>query len=149
MAGGFIQLKFSEASLSKLMANLINLDLRAKQGAKRALKTVAENIISRSILECPMDTGALVNSTYIEEPKETVNGVSIKLGYGGVNDKCNPDTGKMASEYALVVHETPEFKHKKGKWKFLEDPVTAHKTAFLNTLKTELQVVFAKGVTPR
>ena len=44
--GGFIQLKFSQASMKKLMADLIALDLSARREAARALKTVAENIMS-------------------------------------------------------------------------------------------------------
>ena len=131
------------------MANCQQLKLNSKSGAKRALKEVAVNIMAQSMSECPIDTGTLVSTSYIEQPIDDGNRVSIKMGYGGHNDKRNPDSGKMASEYALVVHETPEYYHPYGKWKFLEDPVTAHKLAFIQILGRELRTSLSRGVKVR
>ena len=144
-----MKLKWSEKSLANMMANCQRLKLNSKSGAKRALREVATNIMAQSRSECPIDTMALVNSSYIENPIDSGDSVSIKMGYGGLNDKMNPDSGKMASEYALVVHEIPQYYHPYGKWKFLEDPVRAHAQAFIQTLARELRVVFASGIKVR
>ena len=157
-----IKLKWSEKSLTNMMANCQKLKLNSKQGAKRALKEVAVNIMAQSMSECPIDTATLVSTSYIEQPVDSGDKVSIKMGYASpVTDKLNPvpdkftGLNKMASEYALIVHETPATPpgggnyHPYGKWKFLEDPVRAHAQAFIQTLARELRVVFAPGVKVR
>jgi len=150
-----MRLKWNEKSLAQVMANCQQLKLNSKSGAKRALKEVAVNIMAQSMSECPIDTGTLVSTSYIEQPIDDGNRVSIKMGYASLaTNKMNPKpdwTGKMrmASEYALVVHETPEYYHPYGKWKFLEDPVTAHKLAFIQILGRELRTSLSRGVKVR
>lgn len=156
-----IKLKWSEKSLAQVMANCQKLKLDSKSGAKRALREVATNIMAQSRSECPIDTGTLVSTSYIENPIDEGNRVSIKMGYASLaTNKMNPEpdwTGKMrmASEYALTVHETPGTPpgggayHPYGKWKFLEDPVTAHRLAFIQTLGRELRTSLSRGVTVR
>lgn len=150
-----MKIKFSEKSLAQMASNCQKIQTNTVAGAKRALKEVAGSIMAQSKAEVPYDTGTLQNSAYIEEPIEGVRNVYIKMGYGGPNDKRNPDTGKMASEYALVVHETPGTPpgggnyHPYGKWKFLEDPVRRHVQAFMQMLAKELRVVLAPGVKVR
>jgi hypothetical protein len=143
MAKGFMQLKFSEKSVSKLFADIGKLNVRFKTGGKKVLRETAKNIMAQSQSEVPRETGALASSAFIEQPKVTGNEVSIKLGYGGPNDKKNPYSGQMTSEYAIIVHETPEFHHPYGKYKFLEDPVTAHKAEFYQNFKYELEAIYA------
>ena len=119
------------------------------------IKEVAENIMAQSKSECPIETGTLQSSAYITNPVDWGDRVTIIMGYGGPKDKLNPIpdkiTGKMkmASDYALAVHETPYYKHPYGKWKFLEDPVRAHTKAFIATLAKELRIVFAPGIKGR
>lgn len=158
MAKGFMSIKFSEQSFAKLKANLARLDINAKQGAKRALKTIATNVMAQSESECPRDTETLVSTAYIEEPVVAGQIVSIKAGYASpTTNKMNPipdRTGRMrmASEYALIVHETPGTPpgggnyHPYGKWKYLEDPVRAHVQAFIQTFAKELMIVYGRGI---
>jgi len=153
MARPFISMKFNEASLAKLRANLIQLDLNTKQGAKKAVTTVARNIMAQSQSEVPRDTETLRNTSYIEEPKVSGNMVSINLGYASPEtDKQNPESGEMASEYAMIVHETPGTPpeggnyHPYGKWKYLEEPARAHHGNAVDELGRELRVVYARGV---
>ena len=146
MAGGFISIKFNEASLAKLRANLIKLDMETKQGAKKAVTTVARNIMAQSQSEVPRETETLRDTSYIEVVKISGNNVSINLGYASPKtDKQNPLTGKMASEYAMVVHETSEWKHPYGKYKYLEEPARAHQGDLVDELGRELRIVYARG----
>ena len=146
MARPFISIKFNEASLAKLRANLMTMDIATKQGAKKAVTTVARNIMAQSQSEVPRDTETLRDTSYIEEVKVSGDIVSINLGYASPKtDKQNPESGEMASEYAMVVHETPEWKHPYGKYKYLEDPTTAHKNELFSEFNMEVSRVVAKG----
>ena len=87
--------------------------------------TEAELTMTESKRECPVDTGALRGSGFVEAPKITSNNISVTLGYGGVAAKVNPKTGQSANNYAIIVHEKVG-----GHWispgikeKFLEDPI--------------------------
>lgn len=146
MARPFISIKFNEASLAKLKANLMTMDLAIKQGAKKAVTAVARNIMAQSQSEVPRDTETLRDTSYIEEVKVSGNVVSINLGYASPEtDKQNPESGEMASSYAMIVHETLEWKHPYGKFKYLADPTTAHKTELFDEFNIEVSRVVAKG----
>ena len=152
MARPFISIKFNEASLAKLRANLITMDINTRQGAKKAITTVAKNIMAQSQSEVPRDTETLRDTSYIEEVKGSGTKVSINLGYASPEtDKQNPESGEMASEYAMVVHETPGTPpkggnyHPYGKWKYLEDPARAHQGDLVDELGRELRIVYARG----
>jgi len=145
----FINLTWNSQSKVKLLANLMKLNLNVKSGAIKGLKETAKSIMTESVMQCPIDTGALVTSEYIEQPVEDFNGISITMGYGGPNDKLNTKTNKMASEYAWEVHEDLYQRHPKGgNAKFLELPVRAYQTAFLGTLAEAIEIELPKGVTP-
>ena len=152
MARPFISIKFNEASLAKLRANLMNMDLATIAGAKKAVTTVARNIMAQSQSEVPRDTETLRDTSYIEEVNVSGDIVSINLGYASSKtDKMNPESGEMASEYAMIVHETPGTGpeggnyHPYGKWKYLADPVTAHKNELFTEFNMEVRNVVAKG----
>jgi hypothetical protein len=72
--------------------------------AKAKLKVVAEEIKGLSQSMCPVDTGAMKGSAYVQEIE---NGWEI--GYGGV-----------AESYALEQHENLQYHHNVGQAKFLE-----------------------------
>lgn len=71
----------------------------------------AEELIAESKPEVPVDTGALRNSGYVEQPQVSGNKITVRCGYGG-----------PAAGYALYVHENLEANHPVGKAKYLEDP---------------------------
>lgn len=144
-----IKIKWDEKSVANVMNNIYIIGMASKEGARRALIEIAQNIMAQSKSECPIETGTLTNSAYIEDPKDTGKAVFIKMGYGGYNNQRNPISGKLASDYALEVHETPWYNHPYGKWKFLEDPVNAHAIQFLSILGQRLRVYFGSGVKVR
>ena len=154
-----IKIKWNEKSIATVMANCQKLKLYSMNGAKKALQEVAGSIMAQSKAEVPYDTGTLQSTAYIENPVDEGDRVSIKMGYASpATDKMNPvpdkftGLNKMASEYALIVHETPATPpgggnyHPYGKWKFLEDPVRANTQAFIQTLARELRISLSRGV---
>jgi hypothetical protein len=148
MAKGLMHLKFNEQSVRKLFSNLNGINLATKAGAKKVLRQTALNIMAQSQSEVPRETETLASTAFIEQPKESGKVISIILGYGGINDKRNPipdknGNYKMASDYARDVHETPEYYHPYGKWKFLEDPVRAHQAEFGQMFKAELSAIYS------
>jgi len=139
---GFMRIQLNESTIAKAVASI---NLRSKKAGLQALRKIAVNVMAQSQSEVPRDTETLMSTAYIEQPKITSNEISITLGYGGEKDKMNPDTGKMASEYAMIVHETPEYYHPYGKWKYLEDPMRASKAEFAQLTGAELRIEFPSG----
>ena len=139
---GFVQIKLNEASITAAVAGI---NLRSKTAGLRALRKIAQHVMTQSQIEVPKDTETLMNTAYIEQPKVTGNEMSITVGYGGAKDKVNPKSGQMAGEYARLVHETLEWKHPRGKWKYLEDPMRAAKAEFEQVTGTELRIEFPGG----
>lgn len=80
-------------------------------------------IMIQSAEECPRDTWTLVASGYIKRPRYFSDRVIVDLGYGGSEDKKNPKSGQMASEYMVEVHEDLTKTHPVGNAKFFENPV--------------------------
>jgi hypothetical protein len=144
---GFINLTWDSQSKVNLLANLMQIGLNTREGAKRGLIETAKSIMTESVMQCPIDTGAMVTSEYIQEPIEGLGEVSITFGYGGPNDKLNTKTGKMVNEYVLEVHENLQQNHPKGgKAKFLEDPISAYQLSFLDTVAEAIRIELPKGI---
>lgn len=115
------------------------------EGTKSATIDVAWNIMSDSLGEVPVDTGALISSAYlgISRRTDTKNyRYGAILGYGDTEqlaqqvdfgpidwhmeptNNVNPKSGLPASTYAAKVHEDLDMPHPNGgKAKFLEDPI--------------------------
>lgn len=72
--------------------------------AKKQLKVSAEEIKGQAQEMCPVDTGALKGSAYVQEIED-----GWEIGFGGV-----------ASDYALEQHENLYYHHAVGQAKFLE-----------------------------
>lgn len=131
-------------SQEQILNNLKAYQERLIKQANIFIKQEAELIMTDSKEQCPVDTGALRSSGYVDgDVTVTGSNVSIKLGYGGVATQVNSKTGEPTTSYALQVHENLESHHPVGKAKFLEDPFNAH--------QKDLSARFAeslKGVTP-
>ena len=146
-----VDIKFKQDDIAKMVNNLQAIGKSIQTNSGEFLTEIAENIMAESKAEVPFDTGTLRSSAYINKPMNTPNGVVVKMGYGGMNDKLNPDpdrkTGrrKMASEYALAVHETKKYYHPYGKWKFLEDPLRRQATQFASILGVKIRALIQKG----
>jgi len=102
---------------------------KARAELGKALYTEGQLIRTDSMRQCPVDTGTLRGTAYIEQPKYTAKSIIVEIGYGG-----------PAAPYAVYVHENPRagktggkspsgkrYKTwaKVGKWKYLEDPAKA------------------------
>lgn len=72
----------------------------------------AEDIMAESQKQVPFRTGVLSGSGHVQPPVIDEDGAEVVMGYGG-----------PARAYAIIQHETKEFRHAEGrKWKYLEDP---------------------------
>lgn len=143
-----MQVKFvmNTKSVKKVVNNILMMLLGAKVDAGRELEAIGHYIMEDSKAEVPIDTTTLQSAGYVEHAKITKEGVGVKIGYGGINDKKNPDTGLMASEYSLEVHEDESKTHYYGKTHFLRDPVERNKDMFNEKLAGSLRTSFSKGV---
>lgn len=142
---GLLQIKWDMKSVNDVIASLNGVNTAVKTGAVTALTTVAKNIMAESKMEVPYDTGTLQSSAYVQAPVVTPYDVSITFGYGGPNDKMNPDSGLMASQYANIVHDVyihhksgKPVKHPYGKWKFLWDPFARHINDFMANIANNI-----------
>lgn len=86
-------------------------------------------IMAQSEPLCPVDTGTLKASGYVQPPEIIEGGqtIRVEIGYGGPAAKINPKTGQSADGYALFVHENLEAHHPVGTAKYLEIPFNAAK----------------------
>lgn len=93
----------------EVMRNLIKYaDIYTKE-TREALKQEADLIMSESKKECPIDTGRLRSSAYVQA--QNSGDVVVEMGYSDV-------------DYAIYVHEDlTKYHHYPTKAKFLEDPL--------------------------
>ena len=96
--------------------------------------------LMESAVECPRDTWSLVSSGYVKEPEYFIDRVSVELGYGGLESKINPKTGKSVEEYMIIVHEDLTKHHPVGKSKFFEDPVRRNEQLLLEHLGSRVKM---------
>ena len=111
-------------------------------GSKRILLEDAEEIMEISKQLCPEDTGALINSAFVELTKDRISGAEVTYGYKG--DTINPKTGEFSSEYAVKVHEDLEAYHPKGEAKFLEKAIMEYTSKFEVSLTKKLAQLFSR-----
>ncbi len=121
-------ISFSLKGNAQLTRKLNRLGDEALPTAAASLYESAQIIMTRSKeVYCPVDTGALRSSGFVNFPEIKDGEIEITMGYGG-----------PAAPYALAVHENPRagktqgfspkgarYKHwaKTGQWKYLETPV--------------------------
>ncbi|MBC7340954.1 MAG: HK97 gp10 family phage protein [Clostridia bacterium] len=120
MPGAGMKFKVQVKGLDTLHRNLRKLAQQYPDEVFAELYAEAEEIMTESKEECPVDTGTLRDSGFVEPDKSRYR---VRVGYGGPATKINPKTGQMSDEYAVIVHEDLNAHHKAGKKaKFLEDP---------------------------
>ncbi|MBC7340892.1 MAG: HK97 gp10 family phage protein [Clostridia bacterium] len=78
----------------ELRRALEKLGKRTLVEAGKALYAEAELIMTESKKQCPVDTGTLKSTGYVEQPKYSGGQVTVQMGYGG-----------PAAPYAVIVHE--------------------------------------------
>lgn len=79
------------------------------QGVGVGLYLEAEQIMSTSKREVPVDTGRLRSTGYVQLPQMKGTQIGVTLGYG--------------TNYAVYVHEILSARHVVGKAKYLQDPL--------------------------
>jgi len=146
-----ISFVMDKGSVAKVMNNIKTAMQAAQREGGEGLEEVGKYIMAESTAEVPFDTGTLRDTAYIKDAVYTTLGVTVEIGYGGPNDKRNPDTGLMASEYMLRVHEDipAAYHHWYGKAHFLSDPVHRSEHMMYEILAGRLKYAFTlpKGVT--
>jgi len=91
------------------------------------------DVIQQSIIECPKDTTALSQSTFVDPPEVSRIKVTITAGYGGKGVKINPKTLQPTTSYMFKVHE----EHMSGS-KYLERPFEQRKEVIVNNLRARI-----------
>jgi hypothetical protein len=98
-----------------LLSALASAGDKARTAGARALRTVAELIMTDAKRITPVEHGNLRNSGHVQDVKEIGDRLEVALGFGG-----------PAAPYAIYVHERMDLRHKAGtSAKFLERPMLA------------------------
>lgn len=124
------------------ITRLTNLETAASRQAREAVRAAAELVMSRSIPQVPVDTGALRDSNYIEDVASDKREARVTFGYGGPNIQTNPKTGKPTTDYYLYVHERLDLHHPHGNAKFFEKPLIESLDELEETVGAKLLQVF-------
>lgn len=141
--GNFIEVKVE--GLDQVKARLAAFVTKYPEQVKSSLKTEAELIMTDSKKEVPVDTGSLRSSGFVDQPKQTGQTISIKLGYGGIATKINPKSGEITAVYAIYVHENMNVHHEVGKAKFLQDPIYKAKNRMLFRIASRVKRLLEEG----
>lgn len=140
-----IDFNISQAELGKFHTACEAAIRNVGAGTKAATEHAGVDIMSDSLGQVPIDTGALISSSFLGVSRRgdtkgyvygAVLGYGNHFGLGGhlsfgditwlmrPADTINAKSGLPASSYAAVVHEDLDMPHPRGgKAKFLEDPV--------------------------
>lgn len=102
---------------SQLRTRLHVLRVATPPVMAQALTTVANEVMTESKRQVPVDTGVLRASGYVGSPKGAGASMSIEVGYGG-----------PAEQYAVRVHEDLAAHHAEGNAKYLERPLSNSKS---------------------
>jgi hypothetical protein len=90
-----------------------------------AMQKFADDVMSDSLDEVPVDTGVLHDSWGITPPFKEGKRIIVEMGYG-YGDEINSKTRRVAAQYAIPVHEILDADHQPPrKAKYLEDPLVS------------------------
>jgi hypothetical protein len=100
--------------LKRAAVDLRRMKNRVVQALRKFLYTEGLEIMAAAKKLCPVDTGALRASGFVEIPVLKGGRVVLLMGFGG-----------PAASYAYKVHEDLTARHTVGQAKFLEVPAVA------------------------
>jgi hypothetical protein len=126
----------------KFLRNLNKIALHTQSESQQVLIKIAYQIMAASQAQVPVETAALLQSAFVDAEVYRRSVIQVNFGYGGPKDTANKRTGKLASSYAVYVHERLDLIHPIGKAKFLEDPVNEYVNKLLPELVTALGLSF-------
>lgn len=111
-------------------------------GSQQILVEEAEEIMELSKSLCPRDTGALVNSAFVEVTKARKSSPEVTFGYSGKT--FNEKRGVYSSTYAVIVHEDLDARHSRGEAKFLEKAVNQYAKKYHASLSRKMAWIFKR-----
>lgn len=115
---------FKVFNLGKVLANIEKAGKEIDKKAAKALTDEGNEILKKSMEQCPVATGTLRRSGTVNNPKTKAGEMSVEIGYH--------------TDYAGPVHENMEASHPVGKAKFLEDPVNEALPTFTANVKKRM-----------
>lgn len=123
---------------SKINSIIVHVEEGLYGLKKKACERWVEEVMEESRELCPVDTGAMQASTFVEWDDNVV-----EFGYDG-SLQVNPETGISVSQYLIDQHEQVNWKHKEGKSaKFLEIPVMNKADELISVMEDELVDLFS------
>lgn len=125
--------------LSELLQALSRIRAELPNKLAGAVYMEAEEIMTESKKQIPVDTAAAKNSGYVNEPEISGGDIKLEFGYGGTATKINRHTGEPTTTYLVPLHENLQARHTTGKAKFLEDPVKAAESGMLLRIARRLR----------
>lgn len=101
-----------------------------RAAALQAINEEGNEVMTEAKRQTPVDTGSLRASARVEPVAAGRDKVEVVLSFGGA-----------AREYAVYVHEDMNARHTNGKAKFLEDPLKARASSFVNNLRLRIGAI--------
>lgn len=123
------------------------IETKVINAGRLGLQKLGNDIYHQSLFEVPVDTGTLKSTAYITPAELKENILTLELGYASPQtDLQNPANELMASQYAVLVHQSDKYQHDPPtKWHFLSDPVEEVSSRFLETLSIEIEQALGRG----
>lgn len=134
------EIEIKQTSINEIANNLKKLRPLVLNAGVDGIGDIQEDIYKTARLLCPVQTGTLQSTLYMEQDIEgdKIRAIVAHPERGSSYDRKNFMTGQMASTYARERHESPrtrrETREAGGTWKWLEKAVKQNKFLFLPTL---------------
>lgn len=135
---------------NSIMKALKKIPSDMSEGAGRALKRAAEEILKKSLPIVPVDTGALVSTGRTLGPTGVRSGkVRAEIVYGGKpgKNKFAPTVATSGRKqpdtvgYAVYVHEDSSKHHPHGQYEFLKQPLEQNAQVVVDEIQQEWGVI--------
>jgi hypothetical protein len=131
---GFVN---SIRSQMKELADIISSAFDQMENASPILiKNALEPTFEKSQMYCPVDTGDMLASGYLEAVDTSKGNVRVEMGYGKGG---NPP-------YTVYVHEVPHYHKPPTRWKWLQAAVNEDMPDMLGRLQAEYANFMGMGL---
>lgn len=134
-----VEIRLNRRTIANVEKNILKIKRGMLKQAGEILEDAAEEVAQLSDSYVPVETGTLKSSRAIEgvymRRGQGLYGDTeplVRISYGGSNDQYNPLRRRMASAYAVPVHERLDVFHPVGQAKFLERAVSESHGLFMD-----------------
>lgn len=110
---GTIKFEVAKAELNRVVNNLFRLSKGVRKQTLEALEKESNNILEAAKKLTPVDTSRLQQSGRVLKPRKNAKNPEFTVIFGGIKVR-----GKFV-DYAGVVHERTEIRHRIGQAKYL------------------------------